>query len=272
MRHLATILAVVGCGLQAGVRAQQPSERPSFEVASIRPSAPGTRYGLRILPGGRLSVTHATVQRLILTADVLHESQLAGGPSWLYADGFDIEARSSAGASTDRPEMMGRLRTLLNERFGLRTQTELRDAAVYALVLARADKKLGEFIRPSAIDCEAADAATKLALSRGEVPAGPRCGVSFSGGAEVTVMRYGAMTMSQIAMGLSQTAGRMVVDQTGLSGIFDVELRYTSDPLSSSDAPSIFTATQEQLGLRLESRRMSVPVMVVDRVERPTEN
>jgi uncharacterized protein (TIGR03435 family) len=272
MRHLAAILAVVGCGLQSGVRAQQRSERPSFEVASIRPSAPGTRYGLRILPGGRLSVTHATVQRLILTANVLHESQLTGGPAWLYTDGFDIEARSSDGVPTDRPEMMGRLRTLLQERFGLRTHTEPREAAVYALVFAQDDRRLGEFIRASSIDCEAADAATTLALSRGEVPAGPRCGVSFSVGPEATVMRYGAMTLSQIAMGLSQTAGRMVVDQTSLSGIFDVELRYATDPLSSSDAPSLFTATQEQLGLKLESRRMAVPVTVVDHVERPSEN
>lgn len=269
----AIVAPLVGVDGGGAVAQDRPVEERLFEVASVRPSPPGARYALRILPGGRLSVTHGTVQRLVLTAYGLHESQLVGGPEWLYSTGFTIEAMSPDGASTDRIEMMERLRRLLHDRFGLRTHTEPHETDVYVLVFARRDKRLGESIHSSTIDCEPAAAATRLALSRGEVPSGLRCGVSFSVGPRERVMRYGAMTLQQIAVGLAQLTGRMVLDETGLPGIFDVELRLNPDPLSStSDAPSIFTATQEQLGLKLESRRARVPVMVVDHCEQPNEN
>lgn len=167
--------------------------------------------------------------------------------------------------------MLVRLRALLAERFALRTRTEQRPTDVYALTIARNDKRLGQQIRPSTINCEVAAAARKEALARGAQPTGPACGTSFAGGSGEVVLRKGAVTIDQMALVLAQHVGRTVVNDTGLTGRFDIELRIV-DGTPQEIGASVFTAVQEQLGLKLESRRMVIPVVVIDHVERPTAN
>ena len=271
MRRL-MLTSAVSWALTLTAVAQQPAPLPAFEVASIRPATEG-RYGLRFLPDGSLSATAAVVERLVFTAYEVHPSQIVAAPKWVYEDPFDIQARSPQGAGAGRPEMLLRLQALLRDRFSMRTHRETRDADVYVLTFARSDKRLGKQLVPSTIDCAAAAAAWEEARSKGEIPTVRICNASFSGrvgpsGESETVMRLGARTMAQIAMGLSQPAGRMVVDQTGLDGLFDIEVAWSDDGQFSS----IFSAVQEQLGLKLESRRMGISVLVIDHIERPTQN
>ena len=269
MARIAVVLVVVICA--PILIAQQPvpaDNSSSFEVASIRPSAAGGRYGLGFLPDASLSATSAVVERLILMAYSLHSAQLANKPKWIEEDRFDIQARSPAGASAGRPEMLRRLQTLLRDRFALQTHTETRKADVYALTFPRNDRALGQQIVPCAKDDD-----------KSAAPSVKPCGASFSGPlarpgtveGTYVVIRVTAVPMSQIALSLSQFAGRMVVDETGLSGLFDMLLRVPEDEQLSSSA-SVFTAVQEQLGLQLEARRADIPVLVIDRIERPMPN
>jgi hypothetical protein len=121
------------------LRAQEPAELPTFDVASVRSSQPDARYRLGLLPNGRLDARAATVERLILTSYTLHESQVVDGPDWLDSERFDILATPPDGAPVDRVSTLARIRALLRDRFGLRTHTESRELSVYALVVARAD-------------------------------------------------------------------------------------------------------------------------------------
>jgi len=242
-------------------------------VASVRPSDPDASYRLAFPPNGRLDARATTVERLILTSYNLHRSQVVDEPDWVNSARFDILATAPDGAPVDGLSTMARIRALLRDRFGLRTHTEMREAQVYELDFARADHRLGPGLRPSTIDCEAAEKALQDARARGERPTIILCRASFSGGSDgVTVFRYGGRTMDQIAMALSNYAGRMVVDRTGLAGRFDMEVTFTTDVEPGSNAVSIFTAAQEQLGLKLEDRRTGIQVRVIDEVEPPEPN
>jgi uncharacterized protein (TIGR03435 family) len=178
--------------------------------------------------------------------------------------------------------MMLALRSLLADRFKLSTHWETRDLPIYALVLARADGKLGSNIRPAAVDCNAAAAASAAAAKEGRtlIPNTPdrvSCGMRNSNGR----IMFGGNPMSFFANGLANEVGRSVVDRTGLAGNWDFELTYTRDRVRRPDvaevapAPAdldradIFTALQEQLGLKLESTNGPVRVLVIDHIEHP---
>ena len=158
------------------------------------------------------------------------------------------------------------LRTLLKDRFTLVTHTETRELPIYALVLARPDRRFGEQLRVSSVDCVALEAESHKA---GGTPppapgAGPRCGISSGTGR----IQASARLMTDVARALSNTTGRAVVDKTGLDGRYDLELRWNE----TEEGPSLFTAVQEQLGLKLEPQRGPVDVLVIDSAERPTED
>ena len=210
---------------------------------------------------------------------LLQDAQLVGGPGWLASDSFDIVA--TAPGNPSQGQMMEMLRALLADRFKLVAHTETRDLPIYALVLARDDRRLGERIRPSAMDCLAARGG-----ANGPPPApsqtGERvpCAMRFAPGRVMA----GGMRLTQLADRLASLVGRAVIDQTGLTGNFDFDLEWTPDsasvaqlpndvpriPPASQDGPSLFTALQEQLGLRLESKRGPVEVLVIDSVSQPT--
>ena len=222
MRRLGSILAVaLAVVLATASSAQSPTDARgplAFEVASVRPSAPGGRGGGIARPvKGLVRARGATVRQLVQYAYDIEpllrrDPEPEGGPDWIDRDRFDIEARGPADLSF--PDSRLRMRSLLAERFTLRVHTEARDLPVYFLMLSRDDRRLGRGLQPSQVDCSAYSAAL-AATGRGAVAkeVGPQCGLS-----------------------------------------------------------SIFTALEEQLGLKLESGRAPVDVIVIDSVERPDPN
>jgi uncharacterized protein (TIGR03435 family) len=275
----ATILAITAFALFA------QSARPKFEVASIKPSAERRFMSVRPLPG-RLTAT-ASVRVLLQNAYAMQTFQIAGGPEWIDSERYEIEAKADGDAS--RAQMFLMLQSLLEDRFHLKIHRETKELPVYALVAARGGLKLPPPIEGSCVS-PAADASPDWNGGRiappGQGAAPPaRCGdvkvILESNGAR---MQGGKVALADLARVLSMTLGRIVVDKTGFTGQFDAKLDFMPDdttgalppppPGSSTEFknPSILVALQEQLGLRLESTKGPVEVIVIDQVERPSAN
>jgi uncharacterized protein (TIGR03435 family) len=272
----------------------QGSAAPAqFEVASVKPNqSPIAKTAIVTQPGGRFTATNVTLRQLILNAYDLQDSQVSGGPSWLASDRFDIVAKAE-GAEAGDPFQSGKgggpsrgqqmLRALLAERFKLATHAEARDLPIFAMVLARGDRALGPQLHRSPRDCDAPDADGRGRGGGASTPAGQPCGMRVFPG---TIVSGGAQ-LAQLANGLSTLVGRIVRDRTGLTGNFEFTLRWTPDQIPQGfdrkagaiglapidpDGPSIFTAVREQLGLKLESQKGPVDVLVIDRAEHPIGN
>jgi uncharacterized protein (TIGR03435 family) len=201
---------------------------------------------------------------------------------------FDIVAKADGdiarGAGPGGPPgpLSFMMQDLLEDRFKLRAHRETRELPIYVLMLERTDGKMGPGLRASITDCANVAARGRLGPPPRSMAPGerPPCGMRMAPGQLIG----GGVPISQLTLPLSQFAQRMVVDRTGLSGNFDIDLKWTPDalpqgpappgapPLPSIDpnGPSLFTAVQEQLGLKLESARAPVEVLVIDHVERPT--
>ena len=173
------------------------------------------------------------------------------------------------------------LRGLLAERFELQTHTETRKLSYYALVMATAGGTLGDGIRPSTTDCAAYYARRNRSSPLRTLPSERHCGVQSRLEFGLTTMLLGAVEMTEFAKYLQPFVGQMVVDETGIIGRFDLEVTFKEDPTirtphgfgtAASDAPSLFFALQDELGLKLESRLGPIEVLVVDHVEQPTPN
>jgi uncharacterized protein (TIGR03435 family) len=287
--------AIVVAGLVFLARADVPAQKSapvapvSFEAASVKPNASGERNtSVRRLPGGRFTATNVPVALLVRMAYELQPFQMQGAPDWLRTDRFDIVARLEGDpppppvGRTQPDAVMLALQTLLADRFKLSVHWETQDLPIYALVLARPDGKLGPNIRPAAVDCTAAAAASAAAAKEGKTlnpntPDRVSCGFRNSGGR----IMFGGYPMSFFANGLANEVARSVVDRTGLAGNWDFELTYTRDAVRrpdvtdtapanvDADGASLFTALQEQLGLKLDSTKGPVRVLVIDRIEQP---
>ena len=257
----------------SGHQSTAASSKPlAFDVASVKPNKSGDiGMAMQALPGG-FRANNVTVRLLLRTAYQIQDSQLTGGPDWLDSDRFDIVAKTERNSSSDQLSLM--LRSLLADRFKAMIHKETRERSIYALVVAR-NGALGPRLQRR--DCVPAALPTTPAAGQ-ELP----CGRIMTGSGEVT---FKGAPMSQIAEGLSRYLGRVVVDRTGLGGNYDLTLQWTPERSPSanqqlgSDAPaldpnglSIFTAVQEQLGLKLQPAQGTVNVLVIDRVEHPTEN
>jgi uncharacterized protein (TIGR03435 family) len=259
----------------------------SFDVASVRPSPEPVGGEIRLLPNGRLTAMGTTVRALVLRAFGLHESQLIGAPDWTGSDRFDIDARTAAPLAGGPDALLPMVRTLLADRFGLRVHDETRELPAFLLTYARRDRTLGPAIRPTQADCSGSASVPTEAQIRASARDGwPPCGmvyvVSFTtGGPEGVVkirFRRSAVTMKDLASTLHNQVGRPVLDRTGLSGRYDLEYSYSPQPNQNSpvadaqNLPSLSVALEEQLGLKLESQRTDVAVLVVDSISKPTEN
>jgi bla regulator protein BlaR1 len=294
----AGILAIVGpltvCALRPlWLRAQSAAPAigsQAFEVASVKPNKSGDgRIGFQIQPGGRFTATNVPVRELIRMAYGIQSFQLVGGPDWIGSERFDIVAKAESDPPPSPPggppgPILMMVRNLLVERFKLAVHNETRDLPIYALVMARADGRLGPQFRASQVDCAAVRAAAR---GRGGPPLAPPkpgerppCGM-FGGFGRIAA---GGVSIAQLAMSLSPRVNRVVLDRTGLTGLYEFELEFTPDqmpqgppppgapPLPPIDpnGPSIFTALQEQLGLKLDAQRGPVEVLIIDGVEQPT--
>ena len=256
--------------------AQSPSpssSEPAFEVTSVKPNRSGlSSSGSTTRAGGGYVGTNLTLHQLVTEAYRLRPFQVIGGPGWIKIDRFDINARAPEG-TTGRPDPM--LRTLLADRFKLRVHTETKEQQVYALVVARPDGRLGLKLTPATQDCAAParDGGPGAVASQTRSP----CGMNVNSSSTSGTLTGIGQPLSRLATALSGFAvDALVIDRTGLTGNFDIELQWTPDNLRSvaaaagGDGPSLFTALQEQLGLKLESARGPVEYLVIDSAEQPT--
>jgi uncharacterized protein (TIGR03435 family) len=199
------------------------------------------------MPGGRLSITNFTLKQLIAFAFDMKRPLVVGGPAWIDSDRFDIEAKPETAADMQQVRRM--VQSLLADRFGLTSHRDTRVMPVDALLVAKNGPK-----------------PTKTK------PGGPAPLFRVGPGA---LDAEGGASLAQLANVLSGLMDRSVIDKTGLSGNYDLKLEWTPDdtlPAPDATGPSIFTALQEELGLRLESQRGSVEVLVVDSAEKPSGN
>lgn len=234
------------------VSAQDPSGL-RFDAASIRKNTSGSGVSGGQVNNGQLQATNISFSWLLRTAYGVQESQIVGGTDWTQTERWDVMAR----AEHPQPKQFEtRLRNLLADRFRLVAHQETREMPVYALMQVRASQ-LGPKLTRTTVDCSKPD---------------QFCGTERGG----TSLRSVGESMARLASLLSPPAGRIVIDKTGLAGVYGFELAWTSDaqrpPRPNDDGASIFTALQEQLGLKLDAQRGPVDVVVIDRVERPTED
>lgn len=259
------ILAFLACGpgvlaaltqAQTATVAATPDKPLSYEVVSIKPDKEnvGVRTFWRSSNNGFLA--SMTLEDLLMNAyDLNTPDQISGLPSWASSDQFAVEAKmdeDTMAALKKLPreeaarQQSAMLQAVLADRFQLKAYVRTRDLPVYALVIAKGGLKLKE------------------------TPAGSPGGYSVGPGE----LKGHKIKMESLAFSLTGTAGRIVVDKTGLTGGYDVDLKWTEDGAqnSTNDAPDLFTALQEQLGLKLESSKAPVKSVVVDHVEKPSEN
>jgi bla regulator protein blaR1 len=285
------VLLAIGGPCAPLIRAQAV-EPPQFEVASIKPSGGGvTNQGanlvrFQLLPGGRLIADNFSPQFLIMAAYGLQDFQISGGPSWISYELYNIEAK--AAGNPPGKEIAGpMLQALLKDRFKLTFHYDVKELPVYILTVANKGAKLQHSKEGGCI-----------AISADAPPLGPLaadqtlCG--FRGfeqnGLDRKLKAFG-MSMTELADALSKgELRRMVIDRTGLTGNFDILMHWTLEipaqvpiaddagPLGAptlpaeTAGPSIFTALQEQLGLKLESGKGPLKVLVIDHIERPSGN
>jgi len=265
------------------LRAQTPATA-AFEVASVRPNKSGDgRVMLGVQPGGGFNATNVPLRLLLRQAFNVQDFQIVGGPDWIGSDRFDVIAKAPEGVEFTADVMRSMLRSLLVERFTLAFHNETRDMPVYALMKARTDGKLGTKLTPATVDCAALGRGRR---GGGPPPAPPQPGQKMDCGMMIGPGRLnaGGMPMSNLATALAPQVGRIVLDKTELMGNYDFELSYAPEAIGSvggppllnggplpvdPNAPNLFTALQEQLGLKLDSQRGPVDVVVIDRIEQP---
>lgn len=248
----------------------------SFEVASIRTNRSATRAPMLWQPGGRFTMG-LPIQGIISIAYQVPPHRIVGLPDWIRTTFFDIDARADRQVAIE--ERPAYYRGLLQERFGVVAHVEERVMPAYALVPARGDKRLGPGLRPVDVNCDAVVAERRQLAQSGQRPepvapgTRPVC-AAVGGPASLTA---GAVTLDVLTSLLSSGLERPIVDRTGLTGRFDIDFR--SAPLRVADAarapgdlPSVFTGVQEQLGLKLEPTTAAVTVVVIDRIQLPTDN
>jgi len=249
---------------QSAALQAQASSLPTFDVASVRPMSYDDDALSHIYNPSRTSefkAVNVTLRALLEVAYGIPETQMFSGPGWASSDKFDVEAKSDsktneqlAALSAEQGKQAKRqmLQTLLADRFKLVAHAETREIPIFALVIAKGGPKL-----------------VKTDVSRPELSGG-RGRISIKGGDDA---------LAVLAFELSWRLGRPVIDQTGLRGRYELTLNWTEDdgpsPAPASDAsnaPSLFTAIQEQLGLRLDPTKGPTPVLIIDHAEKPSEN
>jgi uncharacterized protein (TIGR03435 family) len=277
---------VVAAGLLLAPRSVAPQSVPAtgaksaFEVASIKPNNSGeVRSSVSFSAGGRFTAANVSLRELTRVAYGLQNGELVSEVGWINSARFDVLGK--ADEDHPREQVRAMIKQLLADRFKLAAHRETRQLPLYALVVDRKDGRLGPALRPSQVDCAAVRDGNAQSFQPGD-----RLLCEAFDGAVGPRFLAGGVTMAQLAMRLSFQVDRLVVEQTGLSGAFDLDLQWTPEifrrPSGPSDqpvrlngveinpnGPSIFTALREQLGLQLESRNGPVAVLVIDSATQP---
>jgi len=268
------------------------SQSLEFEVASIKRNTSNT-FAVRPpsnTPSGQISMTNVPLQTLVVAGYPLQTNPVLviGLPGWATSERYDVIAKGKPGATQEERQQMWR--ALLTERLWLQAHYEMRERAGYNLVFARADKRLGPQLQPSTLDCSVrrADNFGSGTADSVEAMAMSRCAPMMITEPAGQGLYSGGTTLATLIRMLSGGAGQLVidrpvVDQTGLEGNYAVRLKFATvalppgvstlgTPPPLQERPSIFTAFQEQLGLKLEPTTMQGQVLVIDHIERPAEN
>jgi uncharacterized protein (TIGR03435 family) len=225
---------------------------PSLAVATVKPHDPDSKHQGINAAGDHLTVFNQSVASLMVFAYSIHPKQIAGAPDWALHDRWDIEGKIDTPGQPDLRQMQEMVQKLLADRFQLHFNRDKRELSVYAIRAAKGGPKLKAAAHPEA-----------LADQQG------------SGGGTEQTLTYTSATMADFVMGEQFFLDRPVVDQTGLTGRYDFSFRYTYDEVHATDPnapPGLFTAVQQQLGLKFEPVKAPVEVFVIDHVERPGEN
>ena len=226
----------------------------AFEVASIRPAGPGARGGgIEITPGGRFSATNVSLRALLKFGYGIRDFQIAQPPNWFDSQRYDVLAKAEPAANEDRMKIM--VQSLLVERFDLKFHRESKEMPAYVLTVSKSGPK----IQPD---------------MSGETGRVSRKGAGVVAGAKASMAQL-AEALSDVALNGRYILDRPVLDRTGLSGVYDFVLSWTPEPSGSTpdlSGPSLFTAIQEQLGLKLETQKAQVEIFVIDHVEKASAN
>jgi uncharacterized protein (TIGR03435 family) len=235
-RAFCVLLAVAVCCI-----AQIPKE---FEIVSVKPQAPGdTRGSIGPSPGAFIA-NGIPLKILIEIAYRVKDFQISGGPDWIGIDHYDVSARAPAGFIPTGQQMQPMLQALLADRFRLKLHRETREMPAFAIVVGKGGPKLTASILPD----------SRISIGHG----------IFTGQ---------KIDMAGLADALAMESDRTIVDRTGLDGRYDVTLKWTPDATDQDpSAMSLFTAIQEQLGLKLEATKAPVEVLVIDSVQKASEN
>jgi len=269
---------------------QNPAARLSFEAVSIKPNNSGSGSSGTSTNQGRLRATNVTVKQLIMAAYRVQDFQVIGGPDWINTDRFDVQAKAEDGAvldtrnQRDEPDKLGPLefmmQSMLADRFQLTLNQETRELPVYTLSIA----KDGPKIKPVSTDQKEPEPPPKAS--------GPPQGAVGPGSMSTNVnrtkgeMNANAVPIARFANALSRQLRRPVIDQTNLRELYTIHLEWTPDtaltaglnptggdaPPADPAGPSLFTAIQEQLGLKLAAAKGLVEVLVIRTVQKPSEN
>ncbi len=282
---------------------------PQFEVVSIKPNTNGPGPSIiNMPPTGRANLTNVTVRMMLRTAYRYQDYQIIGGPGWVNTDQFDIQARPAPdyqpetyapcfGADCPFSKVQIMMQGLLADRFQLKTHRETRELLVYELTIGKSGFKLKEVAAPPQRGAGTPPPPPPPPPAPGTPPpndpsklpiAPPGAMMNFPFGLSASAVQFGVLVSA-----LSQILGRPVIDKTGIKGYYDFRMAYSREgipnagilpppgnpdgpgagaPIASDPAPSIFTALQEQIGLKLDSTKGPVQIMVIDSVQKPAEN
>jgi uncharacterized protein (TIGR03435 family) len=290
MRRIALLLGLLALSASLSTHAQSPS----FGVVSVKPTPPGAQGGgIQFSPSGRVTWTNVTLQAMVNAAYRRFNwdsREIVGGPNWFNQARFDVIAVAPGGlpgvdADGFPSQLLAMFRAVLEDRFKLVARWDTREGPIYNLVPDRADRRLGPKLVPVTVDCEKVGAAIVAGTPPVSRPGrGQECNFSLT--SEPGSLQGNAVTMAVLARFLGiEGAGREVVDRTGLSGTFDIDLLYLPELPFGGVSPEklaldprfagragLVTSLREQLGLKLEPTQGRVDVLVIDRAERPTED
>ena len=273
MIRQAIVIAFVG-GMAALSAQELTPAGPAFEVASVKANTSGdNRSVYRIPPQGQVSITNAELRRIIARAYEVDPRRerflLVGGPSDILSARFDITAKPPDDAPAGQNLLM--LRRLLMDRFRLRVRPERRETAVYELRSMRTRETLGPRIRPSTHDCLATtDPRPPREVCDTEILRSATERNVFGAAMIVALGIKNAGPFSRLVSDIQAFSDRPVIDSTGITGNYEWHLTAANAGVTASEFPTISSAVEEQLGLKLESTRGPVEVLVIDSVERPT--
>jgi uncharacterized protein (TIGR03435 family) len=235
------------------LRPMAADAHPSFEVATIKPANPNELKGNFFIGGHRIVIENQSVNSLMSVAYAIHQKQIVDGPAWFDTRKYDIVGQADVEGVANLRQIQEMLQKLLESRFNLKFHREKRELAIYAITVAKGGPRLAK----------SPDTSISLPTQTG------------SGSGDQQVRKFTNNSMSDFALGMQAFLERPVVDKTGLAGRYNFILKWTPDESNTNApdaAPGIFTAMQEQLGLKLEPAKGPADVLVIDHVEEPSEN